>query len=191
MPVRRERRSVPDMRTQQRIRRPAVQRVEHDHRAFVDDPVAGERGRISRHDVREVGPVGRVFRLAEIERIPLVGLVDGPVPDTGVLIGFRHAGRRQLRPDPPVDVPPGEDGAIGHRPAKQPDRIDGSRGCRSVGQRPEPWLCRVVDTPECPHARDVVACDVAVEEKVAGRLLHAACAALDLEVVRLAGPEGL
>ena len=62
---------------------------------------------------------------------------------------------------------------------------------RAVGQDSQVRLQRVEHAPEAPHARHVVLDHVAVEQELASQLLHAARTALDLQVVRLAGPERL
>ena len=56
----------------------------------------------------------------------------------------------------------------------------------AVGQRRQTGLQGVEHPPDAPHARRVVLGDVAVEQEVAGSLLHAACAAFDLGVEALA-----
>ena len=100
---------------------------------------------------------------------------------------MRDTRRRELWVDPACQVVLGEDGAVRHRLADELGR--GHRGRfegDAVGQRCKTGLQGVEHSPDAPHARWVVLGDVAVEQEVAGCLLHAACAAFDLGVEALA-----
>ena len=104
---------------------------------------------------------------------------------------LRDALRRKLRADPGVQVVRRQRRAVGHR---APDQAGGRHGARRRGairQGREAGLVRVVDAPEGPHPGGIVRGDVAVVEELSRALLHAARAALDLEVVGLTGARGL
>ena len=184
--VRGERWSPLEMRSQHRERRSARVGVEQDLRSVAQEDIAGSRAEVTGDPLGEVGCLcGRRLRLAEVDGVCRVAVVNGPIPHRGVLVADGDALRWDLRSDPRRQVVLGDHGAVGHRLADQLRRGHCSvLGC-PVGQRREAWLQGVEHSPDAPHARRVVLGDVAVEQEVAGSLLHAACAAFDLCVEAL------
>ena len=155
-PLRRERWSLADVRSQQRVRRSAVVGVEQDHRSVARRHVSTGSGRPKWFGApgRMFGRSGsgRVLGLAEVERRGRRRRVDLPVPDG------RRPGRCAARPaaaaaarstrpgSPSVSVVPSGIGL-----ADQLRRVDGGRRSASRSGSGTRSGCRVSKTRQMLH----------------------------------------